>query len=150
MDMLVSLLSSLGINNSVWLQMIVFFVAYAILSNLVFKPFMLAYEHREKKTQGQSQQNQASLQKAQELSEQFEQKARALNKQVQAIYEKVREEASEAQGKILAQAKSESENIIGTSKQKIATEMKQAKEEAQKELPAIVLAVTEKLVGREL
>ncbi len=150
MDMLLSLLSSLGIDNSVWLQMLVFFVAYAILSNLVFKPMLIAYEHRENKTQGQSAINQASLTKTQEMIELYEQKNRALNKQIQEMYSKVREEAAVEQTQILGKAKSEAELLINNSKSKTQEALKAARDESVKEIPALAHSITEKLVGRQL
>ena len=46
-------LQALGLNSTIGIQFIVFFVAYIFLSNLLFKPYLAAFVKRKEQTEGQ-------------------------------------------------------------------------------------------------
>lgn len=144
------LLSSLGINGTIWIHAVCFFVAYMALSNLVFKPYMRAHEAREARTIGSEEQAAKMLSQAAEISGEYELKAKEVSAAVRAEYERGRGAALKESEALVAAARAEATHAIEGTRTKIATEVQKAKTILAGEIPSITGAIASKMAGKEI
>ena len=62
------LLKSLGIDSTLWSHLACFIVAYLALSTLVFRPYLRAFQERERRTVGSEEDAIRLIEEARELS----------------------------------------------------------------------------------
>lgn len=150
MDIIKSLLTALGINSTVWLQLASFLVSYLALSNLVFKPYLKAYRERERRTVGGEESAVRTVEEAQQLQLTYEQRAKHLNSEIRSVYEAHRSEATKQYEKQVEAARAEAAEALDSARQKISTEVQAARKSLSAEIPAVSRAIASRLSGKEL
>ena len=87
------LLSSLGLDITLFYQLAIFLTGYALLYNLIFKPYVAAHNRRLERTVGNMESNDRVLSDIQHLKAHHEEKAREINDEYKSIYDAKRSEA---------------------------------------------------------
>jgi len=149
MDALLNIMKALGVNDTLFLQFGIFVVSFVILRFLVFKPFYLAFESRHKATEGNEEEAQNVIAQTLELESLYQKKARSLNADVKAIYDRARLEANLENEKILNEAKEKSRETLDRYRAHIQEEFNKAREGLIKEGPAIGATIAQKLLAEE-
>lgn len=147
MNNIVSIIHSLGINETLFVQMAIFIVVYSILKALVFKPYHRAHEKRQNATVGNTETADKLAQKAREVEARYQSKAREISDNVKAIYEKARLEATVEQDKILSLARENTQRIIEKARAHVQEETALAREALSRETPEIGAAIADRLLG---
>ena len=148
MGQVIEILTSLGINETVYYQFGIFFIAYISMSYIVFKPYLRAFQERQSRTIGGQQQASEFLQEAEAKEEQYKSAAKKLNIQIKEIF-----------GLVNGQAKLESDQIISATKLEIEKDNEQSRQElevaviaARKEMdqfvPEISQNIQKKFIGQ--
>jgi F-type H+-transporting ATPase subunit b len=149
MEMITGILLSLGVNSTFWIQLSIFVVMFFFLKKVVFDPYFKAFEKRQEKTTGS--QNEAEMLYAQtrELQALYQRKARNINADIKAIFDKIRGDANREQDTIISQAKEKSKLDSEKTREKIQGEFNKAREALIKEAPILGEAINNKLIGRD-
>ena len=150
MQIISSLLTALGVNQSIWIQLACFLVSYVALTELVFKPYMKAHHEREKRTLGGEESAVRIIEEAQALTGNYEKKAREYNSEIKHVYDKKRTEALKEYEAMLGAARENSNSLLEESRKKIATEVEAARKKIAAEIPAVSNAIASRLAGKDL
>lgn len=142
------MLQQLGINGTFFIQFGLFVFVITFLSLYVFAPYTKAVEEREKQTKG-SQDEAVELEKHTiELHSQYEVKAREVHGQIQDVYRQMRAEAGQEYEKTIQAARGESEKFVEQVRAQVKSSVAAARATLTKETPQIVMALTQKLLGK--
>ncbi|MCB0347831.1 MAG: hypothetical protein KDD37_03305 [Bdellovibrionales bacterium] len=143
-------LQSLGINGTIGIQFFVFFLAYISLSNLLFKPYLKAYEKRKEQTEGQETLAETLDLSTQDLHLKMDSLRRDLSLKISEIFNEAKKRGAKEAATYLDGARTESQNMLANANQKVAHDVDVAKKEFQKILPEMSQTIVEKLVGRSI
>ncbi len=142
------MLQQLGVNWTFFIQFGLFVFAITFLSLYVFGPFAKAVEERENQTKGSQDIALETDKKTLELHTEYEVKAREVHGKIQDVYKQMRTEASQEQEKHVQSARKESEVYVEQARSKVRESISAARETLKKETPQIVMALTQKLLGK--
>ncbi len=130
MSQVIEILTSLGINTTVFYQFAVFFLAYISMNYIVFKPYLKAYDERMNRTVGGQEQAEKLLAQSNEKEESYKKTARDLNTKIREVFSTWNDKA-----------KAETDLIIGEAKKQADQDLKLA----QKQLDDTVAAVRKEM-----
>ncbi len=150
MQIVLSLLTALGVNQTLWIQLGCFLVSYIALTELIFKPYMKAYHEREKRTVGGEEFAIRIIEEAQELTGNYEKKAREINADIKSMYDIKRTDALRDYEQMLADARESSSQLIEGARKKISAEVESARKKLAAEIPAVSSAIASRLAGKDL
>jgi F-type H+-transporting ATPase subunit b len=149
MDTLNGLIISLGINPTLWVQLAIFLVTFAVLNFVVFKPYFKAFEERERRTVGSKEGTEQILIETSQLQSQYETEARQINDQIKSVFDLARQTAVADQAKIVNEARDQSAEKIKFSRADLEREIVVARQTLRKDITDIGSSITEKLIGKE-
>lgn len=141
------LLKSLGVNSTVWIQLVIFVVTFAAGYLLVFKPYLAAYLKRLELTEGNEERAVHLNKETDELVLKYDVLAKELNAETRTYYERAQKEAQEAHSKTLEAATKEAEQLIQTTRKKIVEEVNVARGDLKKSIPELSQAIEMKFLG---
>ena len=144
------LLKSLGIDSTLWIHLACFVVAYLALSTLVFRPYLRAYQERERRTLGNEEDAVRLIEEAHQLAETYETRAKALNAQMKSVYDERRAAASKENERAIGAARDEANSILASARERIATEIENARRALSADVGPLASAIATKLAGKEL
>ena len=145
-----NILSSLGVNSTLWIQLACFLVSYVALSNLVLKPYLAALTEREKRTIGNEETAIRLIEEANNLYAQYEKKAREINSEMKSEYDVSRAKALKEAEALLHSAREEAATLLDSARSKITGEIQTARKSLSADVPAIGSAIASKLAGKEI
>ncbi len=150
MQIVLSLLSALGVNETIWIQLGCFLVSYVALTQLVFKPYLKAYHERENRTIGGEETAVRIIEEAQELSGSYEKRAREMNSEIKHVYDRKRAEAAKDSEALLAEARKNSASLLEAAREKVKAEVEAARKKLSTEIPVVSSAIASRLAGKDL
>ncbi len=86
--MFYSIMESLGLNESFFVQFVIFLLIYPVLSKLLFGPYFRLYSKKEKETSLRMKEVEELKKKQELLQAEYERKAKQLNEKFRSLYEK--------------------------------------------------------------
>lgn len=141
------LLQSLGVNQTVFFQFLIFAIAFFSMMEIAFKPFAKAAQSREDNTKG-SIENTGKLQEQKEvLLQQYEAEARKLTSEIKTIFDRNRDQARGEADKTVGNARQESALLIQQTREKVQSQLGEATRKAQDDIPALAQAMVKKLLA---
>jgi F-type H+-transporting ATPase subunit b len=143
-----AILDQLGLNQSFFIQFVVFTVAYLALSRLVFAPYSAALAQRELRTKGGEDLAVEIQKKSDELRLQYETKARQVSGSVKDIFDKYRDEANKEYERIVSASRIESQKLIDAARQKVGVEIGDAKAKLKADVPVVAQEMTRRLLAK--
>ena len=149
MEAVVNIIQALGVNQTIWVQLGLFFVSYLFLSRIVLEPYYKAFSEREAKTVGGRERAEKVYAQTRELENLFQRKARALNSELKEIFDKAKVQAQTEQEKINEEARNRAKESISKAKEKIQDEVNRAREDLLKYAPEISQAISVNLLSRK-
>lgn len=150
MEAVLGILDTLKLNNTIWIQLGCFMVAYLAMSQLLFKPYYEAYRKRQERTVGGEETAEKLTQEALEMQESYEGKLRAVNAEFKTIYDQEKSEAQKSFNDKVAGARKEAEGVLEETRTQVATKVVDVQKDLEKEIPAISSAMASKLIGKEI
>jgi F0F1-type ATP synthase membrane subunit b/b' len=150
MDTVLGIFNSLGVNSTIWIQLGIFLVAYALVYLLIAKPYYAAFLERQGKTQGNQDLADTLTAQSRELEAAFQRKARSLNLDIKDVYDKARSEATREQDKITTMAREKAKAYIDQARSELTIESNRAREALIKEAPLVGQAIADRLLAKEM
>lgn len=147
MNVITSLLSSLGVNSTIWIQLAVFLFTFAVLNWFVFKPYMKAFVQRTHNTEGGKDQAQHIMAETEELHVHYEKQARHVNDKIRDVFEKAKAEAQAQQAKILDEARAQSGSSVKKAREILQKQVEDARGVLKKDVSDISETISQKLIG---
>ena len=142
------MLHQLGIDSSFFIQFGLFIFAITFLSLYVFGPYTKAVEERVSQTRGSQDLATEFEKQTVELHSEFEEKAREVHSKIQEVYKQMRTEANQEYEKTVQAARLESEKQVDQVRAQVKQSVAVARESLKKDTPQIVMALTQKLLGK--
>jgi F0F1-type ATP synthase membrane subunit b/b' len=147
MNQVIEILRSLGINDTVFYQFAIFFVAYISMNFIVFKPYLRAHEERIRRTEGGQKQAEELTLAALEKEQEFQVEARKLNEKIKEIFARINLKAKKETEEILLKAKQQMESDSEAAKKELDQSILLARKEMEGMLPEISQKIQNKFVG---
>jgi F0F1-type ATP synthase membrane subunit b/b' len=145
-----NILTALGVNSTLWIQLGCFLVAYVALTQLVFKPYMAAFHERITRTIGNEEYAQRILQEVADLQTQYEVRARELNDETKSIFDQTRVAAMRDYDKTISAARQETTDLLEKTRIQIAVNIREAQTAVMREAPDVGRVIASKLMGKEV
>lgn len=117
-----SLLQSLGIDITVIIQLGIAAVSFLILATAVFNAFQRSYIQRLSNTLGSHSNAEETYSKIEIVKQNYEDRVKALNKEIGQLFNQAKQEARQAQTEQLELVKREIETLKKVSAQEIETQ----------------------------
>lgn len=145
-----NIIAALGIDSTLWMQLGTFAFVYLFLKQLVFNPYFRAFEERQDQTQGNQEKAEEIFAQTRELSAVYQRKARSLNADIKAVYDKAKLEATREQDKIVSEAREKAKKVIESAREKIQEQMNHAREGLIRETPELSRVISDNLLPKEV
>ena len=142
------ILSTLGINSTVFVQLAIFCVVYIFLSNFVFKPYFVALKERNQRTVGNQELAEKLLEETKTLQTEYEIKAREQSANYKNIFDQSRKDANKKHEEIVNAAREQAKELLNEAKAEISNEIKAAQSDLAKEVPQVAQVVESQLLGK--
>jgi F-type H+-transporting ATPase subunit b len=143
-----AILEQLELNQSFFVQFVVFTVAYLALSRLVFAPYGEALAQREMRTKGGEDLAIEIQKKSDELRTQYETKARQVSGNVKSIFDQYRDEANKEYEKIVSASRLDAQKLVEAARQKVSVEIGDAKAKIKADVPVVAQEMTRRLLAK--
>lgn len=145
-----NLLQVLQLDATILPQFLIFLVAYVALSQLVFKPYMKAFDLRKEATVGGKEVADQLLLETQNIHFNYETKAREINTEIKVIFESARKEATKRQEELVLSARAQAEELVKKSREEIRQNVLKTREELKKQVPELSQTISDRLLGKEV
>lgn len=146
-DKVVEILVSLGINETFYFQLVIFCIAYFGMSQIVFKPYLRAYEERKKRTVGSEKDAEDMILAAEQKEALYSEEAKALNSKIKDIYKEKADAAVKDRSQILESARSSAEGQLKEGRDSLEKVMDETRSIMKEHIPAISQKIEEKFSG---
>lgn len=146
MDNITKVIASLGINQTLWVQLGIFLITYVLIKKIVFDPYFRAFEERQSKTVGSMGRAETLQAQTRELEAQYQKAARENSAGIKEIFDKSRSEAVLEQEKTLSAAREDSKDIVEKARARINDEISKVRVELLKEAPVLSQTIADRLL----
>lgn len=146
MSQVIEILKSLGIDDTVYFQFGIFFVAFISMKYIVFKPYLDAHDERIKRTVGGQEEAEQLLEKAAETEKAYAKKAKSLNSEIKEIFAVQNTNAKKEIEQIMAVAKKEADSQTEASRKELDESVSAARREMENHIPTISQNIQNKFV----
>lgn len=126
------------------------FILFVLLSYILFNPVRKMLTDRQAKITAQREEAEADKKTASELKEEYEEKLKGVNKEVEAILSDARKKALRNQERIENEAKEEASRIIAHAKQEAELEKQKSADDVKKEIILVSTLMANKLVAASI
>ena len=126
MDALAQILTSLGIDKSLFYQLGLCVLLYGALFQILFKDLFKAYLSRKIQTSGSEKEAVLLAEEQKKLEQVYETKARQLNAENKKIFNQVRQEAYEKRKNLIEQAEKEAQQFVVKNREILEQQTKKA------------------------
>jgi len=150
MDQLLQILSGIGVDETIWMQLAVFIVAYIILTQLVFKPYFSAFNERTEQTFGNQDQAQNLANQTQEMKSQYEIKAQEINREYKTVFDEIRSKALKRHSELMGESKAKVKKMLDQTRAQIEKSQLEARNQLSSEEPAVSQAIVKQILGKDL
>jgi F-type H+-transporting ATPase subunit b len=144
------LLTQLGVNYTLGIQLIAFLIVYVILKYVLFAPYFKAYNERSVRTVGQTELAERFINETKDLEEKFAAKATEVNERYKAVFDKTRSEAMKEYDRLVNESRAQSKRLIDETRAKIQKEMESARGQLKAEVEGVSKLINQKLIGKDV
>jgi F-type H+-transporting ATPase subunit b len=145
-----SILTSLGVDWTVFVHLICFGISFFFLTTFVLKPYSAAMDERHRRTHGNEELAVRIVEETEELQAKYEQKARALNAEIKGYFDESRTKAMHKYDEVVSAARQEAVAFASKAQVQVEQQLKAARESLSKEIPEVSAAIATKLAGKEI
>jgi F0F1-type ATP synthase membrane subunit b/b' len=140
------LLAQLGINKTLFFQLIIFTITILFLSLVVFEPYLKVFEQRKVKTKGYEDNALELKKQTEEIQAHYEVKARGLNDELRAIFDRAKKDAMIENQKLFDAKKVESDLLLEKSRLELAQQASKAESMLDSEVPLVTKEILKKFL----
>jgi len=146
MDQVIKILTSLGIDNTLYYQFGIFFFAFLSMKFIVFGPYLKAYNERMKRTVGGQEEAEALLNQAEAKENEYSQEAKKLNGQIKDLFTEQNVKAKKEVEQIMAVAKKEADSETEAARKELEESVSAVRREMENHIPSISEDIRKKFV----
>ncbi len=140
----------ISIDVSVVYQILLFLVFWAILSKILFRPYLAVLEERERNTSGARRETADLEHEGERLRAQYEEKMAQAEAAGSALKEAILHEARQQREKILSQAREEATNALQNVRQEVQAELEIERQRAATQIGGLARDMVNKILGRSI
>ena len=144
------ILNQLGLDKTLFIQLGIYALVFAALSQIFFKPFLRLIEIRNKKTIQDRESAERILSQAQEKLTDYTRQLTAARLEAKAAYDTVIEQAKKEEAEVLSQARNEAKTITQDALRDMDQQASKLRKDLETEVDTMARAVTEKLLLRKV
>lgn len=144
----VEILKNFGVNETLFIQFGIFFIAYLAMDFIVFRPYFRAYNERIRRTLGSKEQTLDILKQVEQKEKEYKVLARKLNGVINSIFNESNTKAKKDMEAILSKAKKESELQGGELAKQMELSIAEAHKDIEKHIPGLSGEIQRKLMER--
>ncbi len=132
------------------IQMVNFLILLFVLNLILFRPIRNIIKERNQIIQNFNSDINSLTDEAQDSMERFEQKVLEAKKEGMARVNNMKGEGEQAEAELIAVTNTEVQAKIEEARQKVASDIQEARTQLQAQVQAFSVAVTEKVLGRSI
>ncbi len=144
-----AILQQLGVNQTFFMQLVVFLVGYLALHLFAFNTYTKAMFERQKRTSGGQAEAIELIKVTQDLTATYELEAKKMNTEIKNIFDDFRNTATKEQQTIIGKARAESQKLVEEARAKVVIEIAEATRKLKEEVPNVALAINTKILAKK-
>lgn len=142
--------SIIDLDNTIWIQLVLFVVAFLVLRPLVFRPMIALFEAREGAIHGAKLEAQRLQDEAQAGTQEFDEEMRKLRLQAGEERDRLRDQGKQLERSVLDKVRDETARQLAEADAKLKTDSDRLRAEIQANVPALARDIASKLLNREV
>jgi F0F1-type ATP synthase membrane subunit b/b' len=144
------LIETLGLDSTIALQFGIFIIVYLFLSQVLFKPYMAAFDERQEQTIGKTDTAERFIAEAQNLEQEYATKAQEINRKFKLIYDESRSQAMKEHDRLVNEAREKAKVLTEQSRKKISEQAVAAQADLAKQIPELSKTIAVQVLGGTL
>ena len=142
--------SIIDLDGTIFVQLAIFFIAFFILRELIFKPMMTLFDAREEAIDGARKEAMALEQEALGKGDSFDEAMRKVRLEAGEERDKLRGEGQRLEREMLDKVRTETHRVLEDAEKQMATEAAKVRGELEAQVPIIAKQIATQLLGREV
>ncbi len=140
----------ISLDISVVYQIVLFLVFWAILSKILFRPFLNVLEERERSTSGTRREAGDLEHEGERLRAQYEEKIAQAEASGNALKESILQEARQQREAILSRAREEATTTLQNARQEVQSQLEVERRRAAAQITGLATDMVSKILGRSV
>lgn len=146
MGEIINILVSLGVDQTVFIQMAVFLAAFTFLKYFIFNPYLAAYIERRKRTVGHADVAKEMKADIEQLEGQYSTEAKAQHEKIKEVFNAKKAEGTKEAARIVEAGHANAQKTLNEGKKEIDAAFGKARDEMKTFVPEIGNAMVERLI----
>ena len=142
--------SIIDLDGTIWIQLVLFGIAFFLLRPLVFRPMVALFEARENAIEGSKLEALRLQDEAAAESEEFDEEMRRLRLQAGEERDRLRAEGKHLERAVLERVRGETDRQLAEADKKLASEASKLRADMKSSIPALAQQIASKLLNREV
>jgi len=142
--------SIIDLDGTIWIQLVLFGIAFFLLRPLVFRPMVALFEARENAIEGSKLEALRLQDEAAAESEEFDEEMRRLRLQAGEERDRLRAEGKHLERAVLDRVREETDRQLAEADKKLASEASKLRADMKSSIPALAQQIASKLLNREV
>lgn len=144
-----TILAQLGLDQTFFIQLVIFAVVFFILGPLYFKPFMKLFEARHQKTVADREAAEKLMAQAESKFEEYKRLLAEERANARKDYEAMLSDAKKEENEILSRARDEAKKITQDAAESASRQREQLKQQLDTDVESIAHKISETLLHRK-
>lgn len=145
-----AILDTLGLNNTLFIQLAIFVVTYLVFSTLVFKPYLASHIKRAAMTNFGEATASHLLSETKDITLKYEFKAREVSEHIDKVFDSARLEAQHQYDEVVKKARDEAEKKLLAARKEIDQTVQRVRGELTQGIPGVSVEISNKLLGKQI
>jgi F-type H+-transporting ATPase subunit b len=145
-----AILEQLEINQTFFIQLIIFAVLYFVLSAVYFRPFLRLFEHRHQKTVADREAAERLMAQANAKFDEYKARLSEERQAAKKDYDAVIAEGKKQENEIIAHARNEAKKISQEAADSVLAQRQRLKTELEADIEGMARGISEKLLSRKV
>jgi F-type H+-transporting ATPase subunit b len=142
--------SIIDLDGTIWIQLLLFGIAFLVLRPLVFRPMIALFEARENAIEGSKLEALRLQDEAAAESEEFDEEMRRIRLQAGEERDRLRAEGKRLERSVLDRVREETDKLLADADKQLASEATKLRAEVKASVPALAKQIATKLLNREV
>jgi len=142
--------SIIDLDGTIWIQLLLFGIAFLVLRPLVFRPMIALFEARENAIEGSKLEALRLQDEAAAESEEFDEEMRRIRLQAGEERDRLRAEGKRLERTVLDRVREETDKLLADADKQLASEATKLRAEVKASVPALAKQIATKLLNREV
>jgi len=142
--------SIIDLDGTIWIQLLLFGIAFLVLRPLVFRPMIALFEARENAIEGSKLEALRLQDEAAAESEEFDEEMRRIRLQAGEERDRLRAEGKRLERTVLDRVREETDKLLADADKQLASEATKLRAEVKASVPALAKQIASKLLNREV